>query len=159
MLLCDVAGKGLFYIYNDRMRGVTAESLREAGKRKQKARKARRDHWDNVDTSARPIEDECIRLQRKEAERQAARAPKAPARDPGRVILFSGGDDSLPDEDRQIQRAAVGAESVCPPPGPTLADLAASRERQDAMDGVPALDFTDVGLGDTQAMEGQDDDP
>ncbi|HUU82986.1 MAG TPA: hypothetical protein VM243_05720 [Phycisphaerae bacterium] len=157
VLLCEVGGRPLFYAREDTLAGTDAESIAEAGKLQNKARKRARERFADLDLAAAPTVDVALELKRRAAEQAAARSEPADVPERGRIILHSAFDAALAEAERQVMRAAVGAECVSPPPGPTLADLAGSG-RRDAMDGVPALDFADVGLG-SQAMEGRDDDP
>jgi len=153
VLLCDKTGRPLFYVANDHVRGVTSQTLREVGKRKQKARKAVREHWEQIDVAARPTVDEAIRLQRECADREAARGRQVAACDRGVTILHSQFEDALK-RARRAELRATGTDETVPAPDESLADVV--NVPGDGMDAVPELTFDDVG---DPVMEDHDDDP
>ena len=137
VLLCDLDGRPLFEVARDELKGVTSDTLREIGKRKAKARKLRREHFEHIDIGRTPTADAAIQLQAEYAEAKARdRAARAGGEVPesrGVVLLHSPFDAAVKDIQRQELRAAVGAEAISPPPGMSLADLMA-RARRDNED-------------------------
>ncbi|HUU83043.1 MAG TPA: hypothetical protein VM243_06015 [Phycisphaerae bacterium] len=153
VLLCEVGGRPLFYAREDTLAGTDAESIAEAGKLQRKARKRARERFADLDLAAAPTVDVALELKRRAAEQAAARSEPADVPERGRIILHSAFDAALAEAERQEMRAAVGAECVSPPPGPTLAQLTNGASR-DLMDGVSAFGFEDL----VRVMEDHGDD-
>lgn len=133
--MCDMDSLPLFYVSRDELRGVTSDTLREIGKRKARARKLRRDHFENIDIARTPIADAAIQLQLEYAESKTRdRVARVGAEVPeqrGVVLLHTPFETALKDVEREELRAAVGAESLAPPPGLSLAELMARASRDD----------------------------
>lgn len=138
--VCSERGDALFKVANDEVRGLGTDALREAGKRKRKARKAVREHWDNVDVAhAHPI-DTALKLQREHADALAAKtADKMPARERGEVTIANRMTASLKNIKREELRMAAGSEGMTPS-GPSLSDLSRGMVSRAIMeDSGPAL--------------------
>lgn len=156
VLLCDLNNRPLFYVERDELRGVTSETLREVGKRKARARKLRREHWENVDVAATPTPDAAIAMQREYAEAQAAKREPADVPERGVTILHSGFNAELKEARRQELRAAVGAESV--PLPPSLVETTKRIPLPDATDGDDGPGLRDIEFGDSVMEDGADED-
>jgi hypothetical protein len=160
VLLCDLDNRPLFEVARDDLSGVTSDTLREIGKRKSRARKLRREHFEHIDIGRTPTADAAIQLQFEYAEQKTrdrvARTDVEVREQRGVVLLHSPFDTALKDIQRQKLKAAVGAEAMSPPPGPSLADLMAqaSLDNEDAsFRGGPTLSdlFGDADAGEAAA--------
>jgi hypothetical protein len=120
VLVCDKTGRPLFYALNDHTRGLGTPQLREAGKRKQRARKALRTHWEHVEVAARPTVDQMLHLELEAAEMDEAKGPAPVARERGLVILHNPHEAPLKEAQRQILRQ-TGTDAV--DAGLSLTDL------------------------------------
>jgi len=109
VLVCDHNDKPLFWVASGE-RGLNSQSMREAGKIKQRARKQLRDHWSQVDIDRTPLVEVALDLKEQSSAKQSAAKAAAHVEERPRLILHSEQVQAKVNVEAQRLRKAVGAE-------------------------------------------------
>ncbi len=152
VLLCETDGKPLFYVNNDGLIGMDAETLREAGKAKKRAAKLRREYMAQYDLAVAPTADVAVKLRREAAEAESAKvAAKLTKRERGSVTIIHQHGEALKNvQGRRVLRVAAGAEGMTDAPDSLVSAMGGI---EPVPQDVTRFDITDLDF----SADGQED--